>query len=90
MKCILLTSLFFLLGKPAIVSAQSYNKDSIQNIIDNIRKMPVDTSRLRQLRDLGHDLFDEDSALSKRVLEETLAKSIALGERDAITNSIFA
>jgi two-component system NarL family sensor kinase len=87
MKCILLTSLFFLLGKPAIVSAQSYNKDSIQNIIDNIRKMPVDTSRLRQLRDLGHDLFDEDSALSKRVLEETLAKSIALGERDAITNS---
>lgn len=70
-----------------IVSAQPHNKDSIQNILDSIRKMPVDTSGLRQLRDMGHDLFGEDSALSKQVLEEVLAKSIALGERDAITNS---
>ncbi|MDN3655606.1 sensor histidine kinase [Ferruginibacter paludis] len=87
MKCVLFTFFLFLSAIPAVVRSQQYNKDSIQNIINNIRKQPVDTSNLRQLRELGHTLFDEDSALSKQILDESLAKSITLGDRDAITNS---
>jgi signal transduction histidine kinase len=86
MKCIPIAVLIFLLGKPGGLCAQDYNKDSVQRIIQGIRKMPVDTAHLRLLRELGYDLREMDSALSKHLLDEALTKSIAFGETDAITN----
>ncbi len=87
MKSTLFTVLIFLLCESGIVYAQQYNKDSVQHIIEGIRKMPLDTSSLRQLRELGYDLRETDSAMSKHLLDEALTKSIAFGETDAITNS---
>jgi signal transduction histidine kinase len=86
MKSILATALFFLLCVAWPVYAQQYNKDSVQKIVTGIRAMPVDTSSLRQLRDVGYDLREMDSTYSKQLLEEALTKSIAFGETDAITN----
>ena len=87
MKFIVLTVLIFLLCKPGSLFAQQYNKDSVQHIIEGIRTMPVDTSSLRQLRELGYGLIETDSTLSKQLLEEALTKSIAFKETDAVTNS---
>jgi signal transduction histidine kinase len=87
MKFIVLTVLIFLLCKPGALFAQQYNKDSVQHIIEGIRTMPVDTSSLRQLRELGYGLIETDSTLSKLLLEEALTKSITLAESDAVTNS---
>ena len=86
MKSILATALFFLSGTSGPVYAQQYNKDSVQKIVSGIHALPIDTSSLRQLRDVGYDLREMDSTYSKQLLEEALAKSIALGETDAITN----
>lgn len=70
--------------------AQQYNKDSVQHIVAAIRTMPVDTSSLKQLREVGYDLREMDSTLSKQLLEGALIKSIAFGETDAITKGAGA
>lgn len=79
----------FILSVPAFVSIKSqvYNKDSLQHIIDRIRKLPVDTSHVRQLREAGYSIIEKDSALSKALFEEALAKSLTVHDNDAVTNS---
>lgn len=70
-----------------VVMSQQYNKDSLLNVIEQIRKMKPDTAQARQLRDLGYDLIESDSTLSKQLLEESLNRSKQLKDPDAITNS---
>jgi len=82
---------FFALGYVLIAfsdaKGQLYNKDSLQKIVDQVRKLPADTSQVRQLREVGYSVIENDSALSKTLLEEALAKSLKIKEADAITNS---
>ncbi len=70
-----------------IAVAQQANLDSIRHIADQIRNKPLDTAQVRQLRELGHDLIETDSILSKQLLEEALSKSLTLKEQNTITNS---
>ena len=78
---------FFLLLACISSKSQSYNKDSLQNIIEQIRKLPTDTAQVRQLREAGYSIIEKDSALSKKIFEEALAKSLIVNDMDAVTNS---
>lgn len=79
----------FLFSMTAVaVTGQQYNRDSIHQVIDNIRKMPLDTTQLIRLRELGYNLIETDSALAKQLLQEAIDKSFVLKDQDAITNSL--
>lgn len=67
------------------VNAQPAN-DSLLKRIDNIRKMPLDTAQVNRLRQLGGELTEIDSTLSKQLLDEALAKSLKVGEVNTITD----
>jgi two-component system, NarL family, sensor kinase len=71
----------------SIVKSQNYNKDSLQNVINSIRKTPPDTTQIRQLREVGYRIREKDSALSKDFLEEALSRSFSINDKDAISNS---
>jgi two-component system, NarL family, sensor kinase len=79
-------SLLFLLTFFTIKS-QQYNKDSLQKVLEQIRKTPADTAQIKQLRDVGNSIREKDSALSKAFLEEAVNRSFAINDKDAITNS---
>ncbi|MBL7738108.1 MAG: sensor histidine kinase [Chitinophagaceae bacterium] len=81
------TSLIFMALAFVNVKSQPYNKDSLQKIIEQIRKRPADTAHIRLLREAGYSIIEKDSALSKALFEETLTKSLAVKDADAITNS---
>lgn len=66
--------------------AQYDERDSILRRIEFIRKMPLDTAQVSQLRNTGHDLMEKDSLLSKRLLDEALTKSLSIKEVNAITS----
>jgi two-component system, NarL family, sensor kinase len=80
-------ALIYVLVAFSDTKGQLYNKDSVQKIIDQVRKLPTDTSQVRQIREIGYSVIENDSALSKILLEEALAKSLKIKEADAITNS---
>ena len=67
--------------------AQSNDSDSIHRQLELIHKMPLDTAQVSQLRNMGHDLMEHDSLLSKQLLEEALTKSLTIKELNAITSS---
>ena len=67
--------------------AQSFDSDSIHRQLEIIHKMPLDTAQVSQLRNMGHDLMEHDSLLSKQLLEEALTKSLTIKELNAITSS---
>ena len=77
----------FMMPAFANLKSQSYNKDSLQKIIDHVRKLPTDTAQVRQLREVGYSVIEKDSALSKVLLEEALAGSFGVNDIDALTNS---
>lgn len=87
MKGKVLFALIYALSVFSVTQGQIYNKDSLQKIVDQVRKLPTDTSQVRQLREVGYSVIENDSALSKTLLEEALAKSLKIKEADAITNS---
>lgn len=60
--------------------------DSMLKAVADTRSLPVDTFHVNRLRELGHDLIEQDSALSRQVLKESLDKSLTVKETDAITN----
>lgn len=68
-------------------SAQTYNKDSVLEVVKKIRARPVDTSQVRLLRELGYDIGSMDSALAKAVILESLEKSIGLKDPRSITSA---
>jgi signal transduction histidine kinase len=70
-----------------IAGAQQYNRDSVQRLIDQIHKAPVDTGQIRQLNDLAYTIGENDSSLSKQLLTEALEKSISIKDPAAIVNS---
>ena len=80
---VLFLTIFFL----KIAGGQQYNRDSVSRLVDGIRKTSVDTGHIRQLRDLGYDIGENDSLLSKQLLTEALKKSISIKDAAAITNS---
>src|SRR5690606_17181864 len=55
--------------------------------IEKILKRQPDTLQVRQLRELGYEIMESDSGLSKHLLTEALKKSLLLKDSDAITNS---
>ncbi len=66
--------------------SQEYNKDSMLKVVAGIRQLPTDTARVRILREAGYDIIENDSALSKTLLEEALIESLKIKEADAVTN----
>jgi two-component system, NarL family, sensor kinase len=70
-----------------MIYAQPRRTDSLSIIIAKIHKLPTDTSQVRQLRDLGYDLREIDSTLSKKLLIEALSKCIFLKNNYATANS---
>lgn len=66
--------------------AQINESDSIRGVVNLIRKLPADTAQVSRLRDLGHDLMEKDSLLSKQLLEEALSKSLVIKEINTITS----
>jgi two-component system, NarL family, sensor kinase len=86
MKFKYFTVLIFLLFAFVIAKSQVYNKDSLQKVIDSIRKLPPDTAQIRKLRETGYRIREKDSALSKDFLEEALSRSFSINDKDAITN----
>ncbi|WP_119078871.1 tetratricopeptide repeat-containing sensor histidine kinase [Chitinophaga alhagiae] len=54
--------------------------------IKQIRKSPLDTAHVSQLKDLGYDLLETDSAVSRQLLEEALAKSLQVKENNTIAS----
>ena len=78
---------YILLMSPLVVAAQEYNRDSILDVIRQLRQLPQDTGQINKIRVLGHRLIELDSALSRELLQEALEKSIAVNNRDAITNA---
>jgi signal transduction histidine kinase len=87
MRLRFLSVLFFLIPAFTTIKSQSYNKDSLLNIIDRVRKLPADTGQVRQLREIGYSIIEKDSALSKVLLQEALSSSLTLNDIDAVTNS---
>src|SRR5690606_41346235 len=66
---------------------QQHDRDSLQMVIEKILKRQPDTLQARQLRELGYEIMESDSGLSKQLLTEALKKSLLLKDPDAITNS---
>ncbi len=66
---------------------QAYNKDSIRQVIKQIRQRPVDTVQVRLLRELGYDIGSVDSALAREIIVESLEKSLQLKDGRAITSA---
>ncbi len=87
MKYKLLALLIPVIGIFSNAKCQDYNKDSILKVVAGIRQMPPDTGRVRLLREAGYSIIENDSALSKTLLEEALAESLKIKEADAVTNS---
>lgn len=63
--------------------SQQYNKDSVQKVIQKIQKLSLDTSQVRQLSELGYDLRETDSTLSKNLLQEAVSKSLKIKNSEA-------
>lgn len=63
-----------------------WNKQALIQKIEQIRKTPGDTAHVNQLKDLGYDLLEVDSSLSRQLLEEALEKSLKLKEAYTIAN----
>ncbi len=74
--------IFFLLAFTR-VHGQS---DSLLDAIEKIRKTPVDSSHVNRLKDLGYDLMETDSLLSRKLLEEALSKSLKTKDHTTIAN----
>ncbi len=70
-----------------MIFAQQHQSDSLHKIIAKIYKLPSDSSQVRQLRNLGYDIREIDSTLSKKLLNDALAKSIKLNDNYATANS---
>lgn len=69
----------------AFVQGQA-QRDSLLNVIETIKKTPVDTTHINRLKDLGYDLMETDSLLSGKLLEEALAKSLKTKDNTTIAN----
>jgi signal transduction histidine kinase len=69
------------------ISAQSFNIDSLEQVIAKLRQLPADTGKATQLREIGYSLIETDSTLSKKILEEALAVGLKIKDKDAVTNS---
>jgi signal transduction histidine kinase len=67
--------------------SQQRELDSIKQLITTIDKQKPDTTQVRLLSHLGYDIIEIDSTLSKKLLEEALAKSVKLKNNYAISNS---
>ena len=67
--------------------SQQRELDSIKQLITTIGKQKSDTTQVRLLSHLGYDIIEIDSTLSKKLLEEALAKSVKLKNNYAISNS---
>jgi len=63
-----------------------WNKQVLTQKIEQIRNTPFDTVHVNQLKDLGYDLLEVDSSLSRQLLEEALKKSLKLKEEYTIAN----
>src|SRR5690606_23872264 len=85
LKPLFVLSLLLLLFVKA--KSQQHDKDSLQMVIEKILKRQPDTLQARQLRELGYEIMESDSGLSKQLLTEALKKSLLLKDPDAITNS---
>lgn len=71
----------------SIAKAQApFNKDSIRRVIQHIKSKAVDTSHVRALRNIGHNLIEHDSTWSKQILEEALSKSFVTKDQNTITD----
>lgn len=70
-----------------LIGAQTYNKDSVLSVIKEIRSRPINVEQANQLRSLGYDLIELDSALAGKLLKEALQKSITVKDKDAIANA---
>lgn len=66
--------------------AQQRELDSIKQLIVKIQKQKTDTTQVRQLSQLGYDIIELDSILSKKSLDEALKKSIKLNNNYSIAN----
>lgn len=86
MKAKLYFILLCLICRFSIAVGQPHLIDSVLWKIERIRNQAVDTTHVRQLRELGHDLIEVDSVLSKQLLEEALTKSFITKDQNAITN----
>lgn len=67
--------------------AQSYNRDSVTGVVEQIRKTKLDTGHIRQLRDLAYEIGESDSTLSRQLLNEALQKSLQIKDGTAIANT---
>ena len=83
-RSLLITGILFL---QLMVFAQQKKSDSLKKIINQIHKLPTDTSQIRRLSYLGYDIREVDSLLSKKLIIEALKKSISIKNNDAIANS---
>ncbi len=69
------------------LSAQQSESGELHKKVTQIRSSSIDTTQVRKLSHLGYDIIEKDSALSKKLLDEALEKSIALKNNYAISNS---
>lgn len=76
--------ILFLFGHHFYAQSKS---DGVETLLKNIRKLPLDTSQVRQLTELGYDLRESDSTLSKKILQESIDKSLKIKNKDAIANA---
>ncbi len=60
--------------------------DSLNKLVVQLRKLPLDTAQIRKLSDTGYDSREIDSAFSKKILTEALTKSLALKNTYTIAN----
>ena len=66
---------------------QQQKLDSLKNVIAKIHQKPIDTTQVRLLSDIGYDMREIDSTLSKKLIKEALSKSISLKNNYAIATS---
>ena len=81
-KNFLLPALLLLFILPA--AGQGYQRAEAEKLADSLRRLPEDTAQVMQLCNMGNDLTELDSALSKQLLEEALAKSLKIKESKTI------
>ncbi|MGB3235060.1 MAG: sensor histidine kinase [Ferruginibacter sp.] len=87
MLCKILPGFILLPFFSMIAGAQVYNRDSVIQLVNNIRETKVDTGHVRKLWDVGYVIGEKDSALAKQLLEEAVAKSKAINDAASISNS---
>ncbi len=79
-------SVILFLAAVQLVPAQPYNRDSVVQLAASIRKMPEDTAQVLKLCNMGNDITELDSALSRQLLDEALEKSLRVKEPKTIAN----